>query len=282
MVSMPISAGVIALSALVQLTTAPTAAMSISGPTVDSADLTVNLAAGRSFEMKLAVEPSISSPVESPSEFAEPAPLVPENLTPGSSDSTAVETANYSDGDISIDYPATWEVAVDGSGDLAIANRAELPVNRVETQLFRVAAPPGPLVNANIDSFIEEGAAVSRYRSVTIDEQSALVMWLADRPETLSSAIATFIGYGDNTIMLFSRYDPENTTAEDSILRLHSSFTHLSAPDVSAPVPSAPEPSELDSFEIDSSESDVSEIDDFDLERESDLVEPSAVDDRNR
>ncbi|MEM9149922.1 MAG: hypothetical protein AAGB19_05660 [Cyanobacteria bacterium P01_F01_bin.3] len=97
----------------------------------------------------------------------------------------------------------------------------------VDTRLYQVDAPPGPLVDANIDSFIEEGAAVGRYRSVTIDGQSALVIWLVDRPGDLSSAIATFIGYGDQTIFLFSRYSPENVDAESAILDIHGSFLNL-------------------------------------------------------
>ncbi len=160
----------------------------------------------------------------------------------GSAEDTeeTAETANYSDGEISIDYPVTWKVEVDEAGDVAIANIPAMPTDAVETQIFHVASPPGPLVDANIDSFIEEGSAVSRYRSVTIDDQSALVIWLSERPDDLSNAIATFIDYGDNTIMLFSRYDAENVAAEDSILRLHSSFTNLATSVESAPIESAP------------------------------------------
>ncbi|MEL6938457.1 MAG: hypothetical protein AAFO84_04620 [Cyanobacteria bacterium J06598_1] len=197
---------------------------------------------------------AVSAPAaESPAEVPATTPLIiDESVDP-------VETANYSDGTLSIDYPATWEISVDEAGDLAIDNASDVLLDRVETQLFRVASPPGPLVNANIDSFIEEGAAVSRYSSVEIDEQSALVMWLADRPdEELSSAIATFIGYGDNTIMLFSRYAPENATAEDSILRLHSSFTKLSDTDLpESEMPELETPETTDSettpIEVDSS-----------------------------
>ena len=139
----------------------------------------------------------------------------------------AVETANYSDGNISLDYPATWQINVDETGEVGIANMPESPSDLVDTRLYQVDAPPGPLVDANIDSFIEEGAAVGRYRSVTIDGQSALVIWLADRPGDLSSAIATFIGYGDQTIFLFSRYSPENVDAESAILDIHGSFLNL-------------------------------------------------------
>ena len=118
-------------------------------------------------------------------------------------------------------------MVVDEAGDVEIVSASEMPSARVETRLYHVDAPPGPLVNANIDSFIEEGAAVSRYRSVTVDGQSALVMWLAERPGELTSAIATFIGYGDETVFLFSRYSPENPTAEGEILSLHGSFSNL-------------------------------------------------------
>ncbi|MGD1866618.1 MAG: hypothetical protein ACFB0D_18870 [Phormidesmis sp.] len=149
-----------------------------------------------------------------------------QNAAQGTAQSTA-ETANYSDGKVSLDYPATWQVEVSEAGELGITNVPEVPSGLVSTRLYRVDAPPGPLVDANIDSFIEEGAAVSRYRSVTIDEQSALVIWLAERPGELSSAIATFIGYGDETIFLFSRYSPENAVAEENILNLHGSFVNL-------------------------------------------------------
>ncbi len=142
---------------------------------------------------------------------------------------SAPQTANYSDKTISIDYPATWQIEVGEPGEVAITNVPPTPLELIETRLYQVEAPPGPLVEANIDSFIEEGAAVSRYRSITIDEQSALVIWLAERPGDLSSAIATFIGYGDETIFLFSRYSPENQTAEDAILKLHGSFSNLAS-----------------------------------------------------
>ncbi|MEL6604733.1 MAG: hypothetical protein AAFP20_16085 [Cyanobacteria bacterium J06614_10] len=163
---------------------------------------------------------------------AEEALPPPESLI--ESEAEAVEMANYSDGKMSIDYPATWQVEVDDSGIVAIEAAPTAGFQQVITQVFRVDSPPGPLVDANINSFIEEGSAVSRYRSVEIDEQTALVMWLADRPDELSSAIATFIGYGDETIFLFSRYspdvaDPGAADIEESILRLHSSFSNLTA-----------------------------------------------------
>jgi len=150
-------------------------------------------------------------------------------VDPGVEAQNSIEMANYSDGKVSLDYPATWQVDVSEDGAFGIVNVPETPLDLVETNLYQVEAPPGPLVNANIDSFIEEGAAVSRYRSVTIDDQSALVIWLAERPGELSSAIATFIGYGDETIFLFSRYSPDNADAEQNILRLHGSFVNLSA-----------------------------------------------------
>ncbi|MGD1896181.1 MAG: hypothetical protein ACFB16_04420 [Phormidesmis sp.] len=181
-------------------------------------------------------DPSVSEPASEPaSELAPPAEFTsPEPLIPAEDDADVPEMANYSDGNISIDYPATWEVDLNETGEIAIDSATESLESKVETEVFQVAAPPGPLVDANIDSFIEEGSAVSRYSEVTIDDQSALVVWLADRPEELSSAIATFIGYGDNTVFLFSRYNPDNATAEDNILRLHSSFTNLTLSEADA------------------------------------------------
>lgn len=165
-------------------------------------------------------QPDPSSPAQTPTLPTTPTPLV-------EPDDTA-ETAQYSDQAMSVDYPVDWQVEVIDNG-IMISSVPETDADRVATQIVRIAAPPGPVVNANIDSFIEEGSAVGRYRTVEIDGQSALVMWLSDRPEDLSRAIATFIGYGNETVLLFSRYGSDNLMAEAEILRLHSSFANLAA-----------------------------------------------------
>jgi len=182
-----------------------------------------------------------TSPLDEPAQRQE---AVPQPAPLGSPDEDAIPTANYSDAKMSVDYPATWQVEIDADNMVSIQNDAAAP--QAITQVFRVAAPPGPLVNANIDSFVEEGATVRRYSSVTIDEQDALMIWLSDRPDDLSNAIATFIGYGNETVFLFSRYSPDadleqpaevnpgaEASFEDSLLRLHSSFQNLE--DVSNP-----------------------------------------------
>lgn len=152
-------------------------------------------------------------------------------------DETA-EVARYVDEAIAVDYPAAWKIQV-VDGTITIENVSETAENAITTQIFQIASPPGPVVNANIDSFIAEGSAVGRYRTVTLDGQNALVMWLSDRPNELPSAIATFIGYGNQTILLFSRYSPTNEGAEADILRLHSSFTNLV---VMPPISEVPSP----------------------------------------
>lgn len=167
---------------------------------------------------------ALSSPQSVPAESAEPEP----GLAPLAVPDDGIATTNYSEQGMSIDFPVAWEVETIENG-VMIANVTTVETDLVATQVVRMAAPPGPVVDANIDSFIEEGSAVGRYQSVTIDEQDALVIWLSERPGSLTSAIATFIGYGDETILLFSRYAPTNETAEDDILRLHSSFANLTA-----------------------------------------------------
>ena len=148
-------------------------------------------------------------------------------------DEADADTVSYADEKISVDYPAEWKLERLDDG-IMISSVATAPADLVATQIVRMAAPPGAVVNANIESFTEEGSAVARYSRATIDGQDALVMWLSDRPDELGSAIATFIGYDNETVLLFSRYAPENTTAEEAILQLHSSFTDPAAPTDSA------------------------------------------------
>ena len=173
--------------------------------------------------------PALDMSVEAPAEILDPIESsVQDSLTetvgPEASE-TEVSTTNYTDAKLSVDYPATWQLKRLEDG-IAISNIATTPAELVATQIVRMAAPPGAVVNANIESFTEEGSAVARYSRATIDNQDALVMWLSDRPDELGSAIATFIGYENETVLLFSRYAPTNTTAEADILQIHTSFTN--------------------------------------------------------
>ena len=140
-----------------------------------------------------------------------------------SADLPGIDTANYTDEKISVNYPSAWQLEMLEDG-VMISNVATEPADLIATQIVRMAAPPGAVVNANIESFEEEGSAVARYSRATIDGHDALVMWLAERPDELGNAIATFIGYEDETILMFSRYSAENAAAEEAILRLHTSF----------------------------------------------------------
>lgn len=166
-----------------------------------------------------------------------------------------ISTAHYADEKISVNYPATWQLKMLDDGIL-ISSDAATPADLVATQIVRIAASPGAVVNANIESFTKEGSAVARYSRATIDGQDALVMWLAERPDELSSAIATFIGYDNETVLLFSRYAPENTTAEADILQIHTSFTDPAAPVATT----APNPTAENLIESDPTESSTTEL----------------------
>ncbi|MEM6450089.1 MAG: hypothetical protein AAF703_07240 [Cyanobacteria bacterium P01_D01_bin.105] len=138
----------------------------------------------------------------------------------------ADDVIRYSDDTMAVSLPKAWEIKEIENG-IMVSNLTTTPAELVATQIVNIEAPPGAVVNANIDSFMEEGAIVGRYRTVMIDGQSALVMWLSNRPDELSNAIATFIGYGNQTVLLFSRYASDNETAEESILQMHTSFSNL-------------------------------------------------------
>ena len=175
-----------------------------------------------------------------------------------------ISTAHYADEKISVNYPATWQLKMLDDGIL-ISSDATVPTELVATQVVRMAAPPGAVVNANIESFKEEGSAVARYSRATIDGHDALVMWLADRPDELGSAIATFIGYDNETVLLFSRYAPENTAAEADILQIHTSFTDPAATvalpeNTTSPNTTAENLIESDPAEVDSAESSTTEL----------------------
>ncbi|WP_038015600.1 hypothetical protein [Synechococcus sp. PCC 7335] len=135
-----------------------------------------------------------------------------------------LSTANYSDDQMSIDYPVSWQIMVNQAGNVQILDGTKGSADQVVTEIFVVDSPPGVLIDANIDSFITEGSAVGPYGQVTIDDRQAFTIWLADRPMALSRAIATFIGYEDQTVLLFSSFTPENEAVEEQLLELHNSF----------------------------------------------------------
>jgi hypothetical protein len=183
--------------------------------------------------------PSMSAPAAS--EAADSEAVTPEPLV---QPAAAGETASYADAVMSVEYPVAWTVEVVDDTTVMIANVTTEETGLVATQVVQMAAPPGAVVNANIDSFIEEGSAVGRYRTVTIDGREALVMWLSERPDTLTQAIATFVDYGDRTVLMFSRYAPDNATAEEDILRLHTSYRSLVADVVDTAPEEVPAPPE--------------------------------------
>ena len=165
--------------------------------------------------------------IESETDIPEPAPLV----TPANPD----DLTTYSEDGLSIDFPLDWTTEVAGES-VMIANVTTVETELVATQVVRMAAPPGAVVQANIDSFIEEGSTVGRCQSTTIDDQDALMIWLSERPDdALTSSIASFFCYCDETILLLSLYAPTNETALDDILRIHSSVRNLTAETVSSP-----------------------------------------------
>ena len=169
--------------------------------------------------------PATQEANEADTDLLVPAPLAPTDAIDPAS------TKTYSDESMSFTYPSAWQVTREADGSVAIVSQTDTTDTLVETKIFRMAADPGAVVNANLDSFREEGAAVNRYRTVPVDGQDALVLWLSERPNELENAIATFIGYANNTetIFLFSRYSASNLEAEGKILYLHSSFANLAA-----------------------------------------------------
>ena len=226
--------------------------------------LALAVAAGLYAPASQAQQPVLVAPDDSPSDpnglLSNPEPLV--------EPAAASDVVNYSDQAMSISFPKDWSVDEIENGIL-ISNVTTVPADLIATQIVSIDAPPGAVVDANINSFLEEGSVVGRYRTVTIDGQTALVMWISERPDDLSRAIATFIGYGNQTVLLFSRYSPENaafestatqdttvqttasqTTAnqtteaqqpsvEERILQIHTSFANLAIQTASADEPAS-------------------------------------------
>ena len=84
--------------------------------------------------------------IESETDIPEPAPLV----TPANPD----DLTTYSEVGLSIDFPLDWTTEVAGES-VMIANVTTVETELVATQVVRMAAPPGAVVQANIDSFIK-------------------------------------------------------------------------------------------------------------------------------
>lgn len=98
----------------------------------------------------------------------------------------------------------------------------------IKTAVVRVEENPDTFVSRELASIIDNGYQVRRYRTVTVNNQTALRLWIGDLPLDYPRQMITFIGYGQyGTAMIVTYYDTPTADAEPMIEQVHNSFELL-------------------------------------------------------
>lgn len=147
----------------------------------------------------------------------------------------ASEMETYTYGDLfSIQFPQEWQVSqASESLPVVITNFSPETIERpsqpedIRTEVTWVDKPPAEVVSQALQEIKSKGYTVADYGTVTIDETTALQLWLKDLPEQSSNAVTTYIGYDTGTAIVSSRYGAVTPEVQQLLMTLHQSFTRL-------------------------------------------------------
>jgi hypothetical protein len=71
------------------------------------------------------------------------------------------------------------------------------------------------------------GYNVASYDAVSIDNTTALRIWLTNLPEDLPNALMSYIGYPSHTAVIVTYYNGQSTDVDNLISSIHQSFQRL-------------------------------------------------------
>lgn len=160
---------------------------------------------------------------------------VPESVleTPATAPTTAFEAYTHADL-FSIQLPAGWVVSqpsetlplIITNFPLATPDRPVQPED-IRTEITWIEKPPSEVVPPVLQEIQAKGYSLADYGALTIDNTTALQLWLVELPEMPSKALMTYIGYENGTAVIVSRFDAATPAMEQQLMTVHGSFTRL-------------------------------------------------------
>ncbi|HEY9880182.1 MAG TPA: hypothetical protein V6D29_17130 [Leptolyngbyaceae cyanobacterium] len=147
----------------------------------------------------------------------------------------AVDLQTYTYGDLfSIQFPQGWQVSPAGESlPVVITNFSPETLDRpgqpedIRTEVTWVDRPPAEVVAQALQEVRSKGYTMADYGALTIDETTALQLWMTDLPEAPSNAVTTYIGYENGTAIVSSRFGAATPEVQQLLMTLHRSFNLL-------------------------------------------------------
>lgn len=159
-----------------------------------------------------------------------PTPAAPATA-PAADPAAGFET--YTQPDLfSVQLPPEWQVSETETLPLVITNfepsrdRAAAPED-IQTEITWIDQPPAAVVPQALQEIQSKGYSVADYGTLTIDNMTALQLWLVDLPEAPTNAVTTYIGYENGTAVITSRFGTATPEVENVLTAVHRSFSRL-------------------------------------------------------
>lgn len=99
----------------------------------------------------------------------------------------------------------------------------------LQTQIYILPMPPDQVIPNVLAEFKARNYSVTNFRPLPIDGATALRLFVVDTPETFPNAMYTYIGYGNETAVIVSRYVEIPPATVGLLEAVHGSFSRLTA-----------------------------------------------------
>ena len=98
----------------------------------------------------------------------------------------------------------------------------------IKTEVIFIDTPLEEQLQSDIEVSTESGEQLTRFGRLDIDDKPAIRIWSEGGMWDFPNQISSYIHYSsDKTIVIHSYYDSRNSTAVDTIQRIHWSFRML-------------------------------------------------------
>ena len=154
-------------------------------------------------------------------------PLMAQTSTSGPMVAASLQPYGYNDV-FTIGLPANWQISQQSQAPQVTALAPAGDPAPMRTEITWHDLPPAEVVPPALEQIQTQGYQVVNYDAITINDTTALQIWLNNLPEDLPNALISYIGYPNQTAVIVTYYNNgQSTGAEDLISSIHQSFQRL-------------------------------------------------------
>ena len=126
-----------------------------------------------------------------------------------------------------IGLPANWQINQQSQAPQVTALAPAVGPAPMRTEITWHDRPPAEVVPPALEQIETQGYQVANYDAITINNTTALQIWLTNLPEDLPNALISYIGYPNQTAVIVTYYNGQSTDAKDLSSSIHQSFQRL-------------------------------------------------------